>query len=286
MKLINRVNPVNPVKKWGDLKCARPGISLTEILVVMAVMAILMGISIPAAKQLMNSFETGTGTRQLINAALSNARAIAVRNQTYAGVRFQQDINGNTYIIFIEHDKDATGLANGFRAVTGRKPMKLPEDIRILANVFLPSNSDAQNDALIDTPLELADLSTFSIVFSSQGKLTNHLVRIRNLDALADGSPDGVIDSTIDTIFSTVDNVEAERAMFHQDDYPNPDIAGSVDLGLQEENSIQNFYVYSKSEFNDIPVNFRWTNYLSTLDPEYISPYTGELVMEYREQSP
>jgi type II secretory pathway pseudopilin PulG len=267
-------------------KNKQSGLSLTEILVVIGVMAILMGVSIPAAKQLANSFESSTGTRQLINAALSNGRAIAVRNQTYAGVRFQEDANGNTYIIFIEHDKDATGLANGFRAVTGRKPMKLPEDVGILANRFLLTNSDSQNDTLIDTPLELADISTFTVVFSPQGKLTNHLVRIRNLNALADGSPDGVIDSTIDTIFSTVDNVEAERAMFHQDDYPNPDIAGSIDLGLQEENSVQNFYVYSKLEFNGIPVNLRWSNYFKALAPEYISPYTGELVMEYREQSP
>jgi prepilin-type N-terminal cleavage/methylation domain-containing protein len=267
-------------------KQKQSGMSLTEILVVMAIMAILMGVSIPAAKQLMGSFESSTGTRQLINAALSNARAIAVREQAYAGVRFQEDSNGNTYIIFIQHDKDATGLAYGFRAVTGRKPMKLPEDIGILANGFLPSNSDAQNDTLIDTALGFVDLSTFSIVFSPQGKLTNHLVRIRNFDALVDGSPDGVIDSTIDTIFSTVDNVEAERAMFYQDDYPNPDIAGSTNLGLQEENSAQSFYVYSKSELNTIPANFRWTNYIKALNSEYISPYTGELVMEYREQTP
>jgi prepilin-type N-terminal cleavage/methylation domain-containing protein len=55
------------------------GISLTEILVTISIMAILMAISVPAAKSLMASFESGTGARQLINAALSNARSARSR---------------------------------------------------------------------------------------------------------------------------------------------------------------------------------------------------------------
>ena len=158
--------------------------SLTEILVVMAIMAILMGVSIPAAKQLMGSFESSTGTRQLINAALSNARAIAVRNQTYAGVRFQEDINRNTYIIFIEHDPSdnpanapqpiGTGLANGFRAVTGRKPMKLPQDVGVVSGYWIdrtsfhPSNWDALSPNLLtdavltDNPANLVSIEGLS----------------------------------------------------------------------------------------------------------------------------
>jgi prepilin-type N-terminal cleavage/methylation domain-containing protein len=210
-------------------KKKQSGLSLTEILVVIGVMAILMGVSIPAAKQLANSFESSTGTRQLINAALSNARAIAVRNQTYAGVRFQQDRDGNTYIIFIQHDKDATGFANGFRAVTGRKPMKLPEDVTVAKQ---------------------------SVIFSPQGKLTIHDVRVRNIDAIADGD-----DSSKDTIFNTEFNVNDEKAMFVQD-------VGGLPYSFPSEQSIT---IGSKRE----PA-------VSTT--EYISPYTGELVMEYREQ--
>ena len=208
------------------------GISLTEILVVIAVMAILMGISVPAAKKLAESFESGTGTRQLINAALSNARAIAVRNQTYAGVRFQQDASGNTYMIFIVHDKDATGLANGFRAVIGRKPMKLPEDV------------------VLSAILSAGKTETFSVVFSSAGKLTIHSVRTFNKDAKSD-------DSSNDTIFNTQNNISAGLAMFLQD---------SGDFV-----STQSIIISSKKE----PGVFK---------TEFISPYTGELVMEYREQ--
>jgi prepilin-type N-terminal cleavage/methylation domain-containing protein len=193
------------------------GLSLMEILVTVSIMAILMGISIPAAKSLMASFESGTGARQLINAALSNARAIAVREQTYAGVRFQQDAAGHTYIVFIVHDPAATGDAEGFRAVTGRKPMKMPEDITVLQT---------------------------SVVFSPQGKLTIHRVQCLH----------GV---TNDTVF----NVAGADAMFA--DEAEGDVL----------NSVQSIIIGSKKEPG-----------VSTT--EYISPYTGELVMEYRQQKP
>ena len=212
-------------------KQKQSGISLTEILVVISIIAIMMSVSVPAAKKLIESFESGTGTRQLINAALSNARAIAVRNQTYAGVRFQQDTNGNTYLIFIVHDKEATGFANGFRAVMGRKPMKLPED------VIVPMTS---------------------VVFSSSGKLTIHDVRVRNKDAKADGD-----DSSTDTIFNTPANFDIGVGQFIQDE-------GGLPYDFP---SVQSIIIGSKKE----PT-------VSTT--EFISPYTGELVMEYREQRP
>ena len=198
--------------------------SLTEILVVVGIIAVLMGVSIPAAKQLAGSFETGTGVRQLINAALSNARAIAVREQAYAGVRFQENKDGNNYMIFIVHDNAATGYANGFRAVTGRKPMKLPEDVSV-------------------------SVPRLSVVFSPQGKLTIHPVRAYNKDA----SPD---DSSNDTIFNTLYNVNGGHSKFEQD--PG------------DFNSRQSITIGSKKG-------------LTASTTEYISPYTGELVMEYRD---
>ena len=124
--------------------------TLTELLVVIAVMALLLGISVPTVQHLKDSFESSTGVRHLINAALSNARAIAVRHQAYAGVRFQEDAEGNTCMIFIIHDPGydpanapdplGTGLANGFRAVTGRKPMRLPEDVGVCQLSYGPVN--------------------------------------------------------------------------------------------------------------------------------------------------
>lgn len=170
--------------------------TLTEILVVVAVMAILLGISVPTAQHLMDSFESSTGVRYLINAALSNARAIAVRNQAYAGVRFQTAAGGNTYMIFIVHDPDATGYANGFRAVMGRQPMKLPEGVTV-------------NDCFV--------------VFSPAGKLTTH----------------------------------------------------SVNMNGSGGTSMRQITISKEGKYNSGTESSN----------EYISPYTGELVMEYREKS-
>jgi prepilin-type N-terminal cleavage/methylation domain-containing protein len=207
------------------------GVTLTEVLVVVAVMAILLGISVPTAQHLMDSFESSTGVRYLINAALSNARAIAVRNQAYAGVRFQEAADGHTYMIFIVHDPDpspeGTGLANGFRAVEGRKPMRLPEGVSV---------------------------NKCSVIFSPAGKLTTHLVWVRNKDGVTD-------ETSNDTIFNTPIKVDGGVAMFVQD-------GGN-------SSSVRHITIVQKGKYDSD----------TSTSTEYISPYTGELVMEYREDS-
>ena len=79
------------------------GFSLSEMLVVISVIILLIGIGIPAARQITDSFESSAGLRNVISAALSNARAIATKNQKYAGLRFQQDQNGR------QRDKEGLG---------------------------------------------------------------------------------------------------------------------------------------------------------------------------------
>ena len=194
----------------------------------MAVMAILMSIAVPTAKKLMQGFESSTGVRQLINAALSNARAIAVREQTYAGVRFEQK-DSITYMVLVLHDPDpspnGTGYAYGFRVVEGRRPMKLPED------VMVPSGT--------------------SIIFSPSGKLTIHRIQVYNKDGI-----DNSLNTSRDTIFNTSYNVASGLAMFVQETFP---------VGLPP-NSSQALLIFTKETFSN----------------EQISPYTGELVIEYK----
>ena len=86
----NRAEPVGrrpfeTMRKHGR----QSGLTLTELVVTVAIAAILLSIAVPAVKRLTASLRDTAGTQGLINAALSNARAIAVRQQKYAGVRFQ-----------------------------------------------------------------------------------------------------------------------------------------------------------------------------------------------------
>lgn len=139
------------------------GLTLTELLVTVAVAAVLMALAVPAARRITETMRDSAGARALIGAALNNARAIAVREGRYAGVRFQQTADGKTYMIFIVHDPSSvaeggTGLANGFRPVKGRKPILLPDDFRLAPG---------------------GQTSFYSIVFSRAGRLTVHPVRYK-----------------------------------------------------------------------------------------------------------
>ncbi len=251
-------------------KSVHSGISLIELMIVIGTMVILMAIAVPAVKGIIASFDNSAGARPLINAALSAARSIAIREQTYAGVRFQEDADGNTYMIFIVHDLQRTGLANGFCAVTGRNPMKLPDDTGVL-QTFEAGQTDAEKDTLMSTASGLTGQSTFSIVFSPAGRMVVHPVRIRNMN----GYHDGYASISDDTIFNIAVRVEAGRAMFYQDDYPA--------LGLEEEYSRREFLIYDKKAFKLIFPTQRYSNFFKKVRTEHISSYTGEIVTEYRE---
>ena len=91
------------------------------MIVVVGGISLLVFFAMPAVRMLSRSFESESGTRSMIQSALSSARAIAAKEQRYAGIRFQvrQDPNtpfeGRQYMIFIIHDYDETNLENGFR---------------------------------------------------------------------------------------------------------------------------------------------------------------------------
>lgn len=277
-----------------------PGITLTEVLVVTAVLVILMGLSVPAAKKIIDSFDSSTGARSLINAALSSARAMAMANGSqgisdYAGVRFQQDRDGNTYMIYIVHDPDATGLAYGFRAVEGRKPIRLPENVGVMDGFTVDrsevnNNLIAYDDDLTDADLQdaagnmlggrnrnLTDASTFSIVFSSSGHVVTQEVRVRNGDGVADPGT-----NSVDSVFNVMANVDLPDnpvGMFYQDDY-GWDGEGQ-DYGIGPEMSRKSFILFDKRKYGEVAPAARWSGYLEALTPEMVSPYTGELIRRF-----
>jgi prepilin-type N-terminal cleavage/methylation domain-containing protein len=242
------------------------GLTLTEMTVVVAVAAMLTALSMPAVRTFFSSMATSGDTRTLISASLASARAIAAKEQRYAGIRFQKaydpkgPLYAPQYMIFIVHDYDKTGLANGFRAVEGIQPIKLSDDVGVI---------DASLGTAINDPNTLINATTFSIIFSPSGKLVIHPVRAKNRD----GKPrwPDPLDNSQDDIFNSSTNIITYQVgMFIQDGYAN--------LGLLEEPSRNGFVIYEADKFKQAYSKGNTSGYLSQLKLVYINPYTGTIV--------
>ena len=277
--------------------CKKYGFSLTEMVVVIAIIALLTMLGLPAIHSLQKSFESGNDIKSLIDAALSSARAIAAREQRYAGIRFELDFHNNQYMIFIIHDPEKTGLSNGFCAIDGQKPIKLPDNVRIIDLKYrgstdsesvleksfgvLTAASYFETNPVIKPDEQkndiMRDMSCFSIIFSPAGKLAIHEVRVRNRNGIY--KPDNSITGKIsmDDIFNSPENIlNFKIGMFLQDDdWP---VYNSSYGSLGTEFSREKFYIYEKSYFDKLINSEDKFNYLKSLKPVFINPYTGTLI--------
>lgn len=258
------------------------------MLVVIASMVLLAYFGLPAVNTFLKSFQSPGSTKAMISAALASARAIAAKEQRYAGIRFQKAYNpddplnplsADQYMVFVVQDPDIS--AWGFRAVEGPRPIKLPETIGVMdfaivtdrnaQNPVNPSEeiilddpgsllTDDDKDILLSLPERVRDTTAFSIVFSPSGRLVIHGIRITTTGAN-------------DDIFNTQAAVEGGTGMFFADDYNN--------LGLGPEPSRNSFVIYDRKLFREAyENNLAWSAYLIQLVPEkvYINPYTGTTI--------
>ncbi len=252
----------------------RKGVTLTEMMVVVAIAALMLGLTIPATNMLLNSFESESGAKSIISAAMASARAIAAKEQRYAGIRFQKrydpnnpdPLNESQYIIFIIYDHDLTKLENGFRAADGIQPIKLPDSIGVMD--LCVDDRLINNNVQINEPNEVNDTTTFSIIFSPSGKLVIHDVQTRNRDGKTN-------DTSPDDIFNTVNNIRSGIAMFIQDN------DAYHALGFQKEPSRNNFIIYDTKKFRQAYNNSNaYSGYLNQPNRFYINPYTGTIINE------
>lgn len=247
------------------VRAVQSGVTLTEMTVVVAMVALLVAFGLPAVRTLFDSLASSGGARAMISATLASARALAAKEHGYVGVRFQnrysKDGKGCQYMVFIVHDYDKTELANGFRVVEGTEPVKLPDMLGVME--VIDRNSD------IDDANEVTEKTTFSIVFSSSGRLVIHRVRTRNRDGEVSGT------DSEDDIFNTegqVTSLTDPVGMFIQDYLES---SGSEP---REEQSKNSFIVYDRKIFEGINENRRYSDYLEGLDVIYINPYTGTII--------
>lgn len=270
----------------------KSGLTLTEMVVVIATISLLVAFGLPVMRVIRESLESRTGGKSMISAALSSARAIAAKQQHYAGIHFQQDSDGDYYMIFIIHDFEKTGLSPGFRAVENLKPTKLPENLGVMdlwvrtnhgtnwtdaedplderLNAVYLDSTNPQNFGPDQKNRYITDTSTFSIVFSPSGKLIIRDVRMRNRDGIYQPDNGQTNKVSMDSIFNSPLNITTYGVgKFIQDDY--------AELGLGTESSRNNFVIYDKIRFNKLDAIERF-NYLSSLEPVYINPYTGTII--------
>jgi len=238
------------------------GLTLTEMTVVIAIVAMLAVFGLPAVRALLSSFETQGGARAMISAALASARAIAAKERHYAGVRFQKaydpndpdPLNAAQYMVFIVHDPEGTRAAPGFRAVEGLQPIRLPDSVGVMdlrtGSTEINSNDDINEEE------ELTDTTTFSIVFSPSGKLVIHEVRAMS-------------NTSRDDIFNTVFYIKNGFGMF------------IPDADADKEPSRNSFIIYDRVRFRQVYEAGRaYSQYLEDLADSmiHINPYTGTMI--------
>ena len=210
-----------------------------------AAVAMLAFFAVPAAKKFLDSFGSTGSAGSMIEAAISSARAIAAKEHRYAGIRFQFDrdgpLQGNQYMIFIIHDFEKTGYANGFRAVKGVEPVKLPTTTGVMDLEYYP--------ALPSDSLTLVDTTSFSIVFSPSGKLVLHEVRTEWI--------------SLDMEAKFVDDGEGILGLVEE--------LGRKSFIIYEKKKFKNAF-----EQGDAALSA----YLGTLQPVYVNAYTGEIISQ------
>ena len=268
-------------------------VTLTEMTVVVAAVALLVVFGLPAIRTFISSFESEGGTRTLISAALASARAIAAREPHPVGIRFQTayhprgPLEAAQYMIFIikEEPGKMEDLTIGFRAIEGIEPIKLPDSVGVMdlkVRTNFSNEEDANDQDIRASDLDgsedtrdraIRDTTSFSIIFSPTGRLVVQRLRVRNRDG--DYRPTSKTDS-MDSVFNGEDNIRDNNiGMFIQDDY--------ADLGLAEEWSRKKFVIYDRDEFKDVlqsATAWRCAEYLVDLEKSmiYINPYTGTLI--------
>ena len=247
--------------------------TITELLVVIGIMVILITLVTPAFTKMFRSHRQAAASN-LINSALTYAKAHAAATQQYAGLRFQFDrdgpLNGRQYIVLIE--KAAITSQYEYRPVADRKPTPIPKGIGILSGE-LDSPSIVPNDYLDDSdenPYCLKGATTFTIIFSPTGQMVSRGVEVRGRDQY-------------DAVLNTIAVVDDGDALLYDDGFRGSSIRPPV--WCVEEPGTSGFYIFDQTIMADLEYSdTRYTDYISRYESDptirrvLINAYTGTII--------
>ncbi len=188
-------------------KKQQSGFTLIEMLVVVAIIAVLAALSLPNTMGIIRSHRSAA-TKNLIRNALAQAQAHAAVTQKYAGVRFQftkdQWQNNRQYLVLIENDSTG-GNYERFVAIRNAKAAALPVGMGVIS-MAAPRKTGGTEIPDNLTEFSVMGETTFSIIFSPTGQLVSKDVLLRPKDDFdATGLP-FPSDDAIVNIQSEVDN--------------------------------------------------------------------------------
>ncbi len=261
------------------------GFTLIEMLVVVAIIAVLAALSLPNTMGIIRSHRSAA-TKNLIRNALAQAQAHAAVTQKYAGVRFQftKDDwqNNRQYLVLIENEPGMVPGAgipdyhshNRFVAIRNAKAAVLPVGMGVISQAAFGSAQIPDNYAVDSVRGE----TTFSIIFSPTGQLVTKDVYLRPKDDFDESGQ--IISDLIVNVPSEVDN---EIGLFYCDD--DSDLLATC---RHQESSALGLYIFDADKLmsidglnmNDIQKAEERAIYIQSLEPILINIYTGTIIKE------
>ncbi|MCP4709929.1 MAG: type II secretion system protein [Planctomycetes bacterium] len=261
--------------------------TLVELLVVVAIIGILLGLTMPSFNSMMKS-QQAASAKTLIRTALTQAQIYASSNQKYAGLRFQTDADGRPYIILIEHVPGCyvgpalSNVAERYTAIPNVRPVALPEGIGLIS-AAIDTIPLAQRDLyLLDdntTPFGIYGATTFTIIFSPTGQLVTKPIVVRERQSWDALGALVIVDLTFGSLARMDPLLPDPKPRFYHDnksaDWPwYADSVGYCDM----EPSTHGIYIYEEELLVGATPDKRYTEYVYQLKPLLINTYTGKLI--------
>ena len=268
----------------------KTGFTLIEMLIAIAIIVIVGAVSLVSMRAITKSFNSGSYAINIIDAALSGARATAIKEGKYAGVRFQRAYDSagfdkaSQYMIPIvsANVNDMNGTKDCYVAAEGKRSIKVPNSL-IVMEVYCyddpsDSNKDIElNDDTLNSESGLRNATTFTILFSPSGKPTVRFAQVRNKDG--DPDPKNAEESS-DRIFNSKINVESGVGRFYQD--YTKGATNEID-GLWKEPTRTSFFILDRKEFEKVDSSKRCSDFISKIKDQstyYLNPYNGKIIRD------